>query len=125
MWQEPAGDEAEPDQPEEGQRQVENLGEPWFHPPENQEKSECGRRAKKRRGAEKPGQSALLWIVNARVQTGAFRRTPGLNRQFALQIAYSLGKTWHLGHSWAIAPRGLSEPSSFNTDAALSGHHTT
>jgi hypothetical protein len=55
----------------------------------------------------------------------AFRRTPGLIRQFALQIAFSLGKTWHLSHSWAIAARGLSEPSSFNTGAALSGHHNT
>ncbi|MEA2842039.1 MAG: hypothetical protein QOF41_3369 [Methylobacteriaceae bacterium] len=75
MGQQTAGDEAEADQPEEGQREIENLSQARFQPPEKNQRRECGGRAEKRRELGKAGQKTSFSAGGRRSLTRAFRRT--------------------------------------------------
>jgi hypothetical protein len=63
MADEPARHEAEADQSEERQREIENLGEARFHPPEKKQENESGGRSEKRQKSGKTGQQTLPFGV--------------------------------------------------------------
>jgi hypothetical protein len=91
MAQKPAGDEAEADQTEEGQREVENLGEPRFHPPGKEQYGECGGRAEKWREPGKTGQTVPRLHFRPPRQHGRFAALEAREADSRSKNAYSLG----------------------------------